>query len=243
MMDEKVMVSTTRTAMLPRFVETSQAVVSSAIAMLTHPSADVAANIAADLHMLGGEASMLNLPAVAKVAWEGENAAMQLAGDTKEGLVSCLRALRRLGYLLQKCGKDEVPPLGTEAKPAVVCRLLIVDDSPVSAAALAAVFETHSYDVRIATSWQEAKVSMDFFMPKVLITDVHMPDIDVIELCRAFRLSAQGRHVAVVLVSGRSETELRDRLDSIQADLFVPKMEGAAAVVTRVSSLVQGLSE
>lgn len=237
------MVSSARNALLPRFVETSQAVVSSAIAMLSNPTTEVAANIAADLHLLGGEASMLNLPEIAKVAGEGENAAMQLAGDSKEGLVTCLRVLRRLAYLLQKCGKPEAHPLELDGHVKAACRLLIVDDSPISAAALAEAFETQSFDVRTASTREAAEECIHSFRPKILVTDVHMPDIDVTKLCQTFRQSAQGQQAAVVLVSGRSEVELREQLDTIQADLFVPKMDGAAAVVARVSSLVQGRAE
>lgn len=240
-MDEKVMDPTSRAAMATHFVESSQSLVSMAIALLAHPTTDVAAGIAADLHTLGGEASMMNLPEIAQVAWGGENAAMQLAGGIKAALVPCLRALRRLGYLLHQCNAGSTLLLETKITSASVCRLLIVDDSQVSAAALAAVFEMHSYDARIASSRQEADVCITSFLPMVLITDIHMPEIDVAELCQFFRGSAQGRRVAVVLVSGRNEAELRDRLDSIQPDLFVPKMEGAATVVARVSSLVQGL--
>jgi CheY-like chemotaxis protein len=243
MMNPKVMHPPTRAAVALRFVESSKSLVSSAIAMLTHPSTEVAACIAADLHTLGGEASMMNLPEVAQVAWEGESAALQFAGGKQDELVLCVRVLRRLGYLLHQCGQGGTLPSETNLKPVSRCRLLIVDDSQVSAAALAEVFEMHAYDVRVASSRQDADTCVTSFQPMVLVTDIHMPEIDVTLLCQSFRQSAVGRRVAVVLVSGRSESELRERLDAIHPDLFVPKTEGAVAVVARVSSLVQGLIE
>jgi hypothetical protein len=45
----------------------------------------------------------------------------------------------------------------------------------------------------------------------------------------------------VVLVSGRSEAELRERLDEIKPDVFVSKLAGAVAVVTRVNAVCRDL--
>jgi hypothetical protein len=45
----------------------------------------------------------------------------------------------------------------------------------------------------------------------------------------------------VILVSGRAESELRDRLDEIKPDAFVSKLSGAVAVVTRVSGICREL--
>jgi len=75
------------------------------------------------------------------------------------------------------------------------------------------------------------------FSPDVLVSDIHMPNLDVAELCRRFRADAGDRRVAVILVSGRAESELRERLSDIKPDAFVSKLAGAVAVVTRVSAI------
>jgi DNA-binding NarL/FixJ family response regulator len=63
----------------------------------------------------------------------------------------------------------------------------------------------------------------------------------VAELCRRFRKQTQARRSAVLLISGRSQAELRDLLDIIRPDGFIPKMAGADVVVSRVATVFQGL--
>jgi putative two-component system response regulator len=111
----------------------------------------------------------------------------------------------------------------------------------VAALALADVFEMHDYTVRVASTFDKAVELFSSFAPDVLVSDVHMPALDVAELCRRFRSTAADRCTAVVLVSGRSEVELRERLDEIKPDVFVSKLAGAAAVVARVNGVCRDL--
>ena len=154
-----------------------------------------------------------------------------------------MRSLRRLGYLLQEASdalRDEGAATGRPTA-IIAAKLLIVDDSPVAALALADVFEMHDYTVRVASTFDKALELFSSFAPDVLVSDVHMPVLDVAELCRRFRASAADRRSAVVLVSGRSEAELRERLDEIKPDVFVSKLAGAVAVVTRVNAVCRDL--
>jgi hypothetical protein len=53
----------------------------------------------------------------------------------------------------------------------------------------------------------------------------------------------RGQRTAILLISGRSEAELRDRLDVIRPEAFVSKLAGADAVVSRVAAFFQGFQE
>jgi CheY-like chemotaxis protein/HPt (histidine-containing phosphotransfer) domain-containing protein len=213
---------------------------------------DTARQLAADLHTIAGEAAMLGRPELAKAASEGEDAARLLAGGRAEALVPCVRSLRRLGYLLQeaadaeeKNAKNDKNAKKARAAPQTSApgprRLLIVDDSPIAALALADVFEMHDFSVRAASSLEKAAELFVSFSPDVLVSDIHMPNVDVAELCRRFRAHAGDRRVAVILVSGRAETELRERINEIKPDAFVSKLSGAEAVVTRLSAICRDM--
>jgi len=197
--------------------------------------------LATDLHTISGEAAMLDKPDLARAAAEGEDSARLLANGRSEALVPCMRALRRLGYLLQEASEVEHKSSGNArvVQPGPR-RLLIVDDSPVAALALADVFEMHHFSVRAASTLEKAVEQFAAFSPSVLVSDVHMPNLDVAELCRRFRAASAGK-TAVILVSGRTEFELRDRIDEIRPDAFVSKLSGAVAVVTRVSAVCREL--
>jgi len=229
-------------ALQERFISTAKERVSHDIGLLGREGE--VWDLAGDLHKLGGEASMVNLPEVARVAWEGEKAAQLLGtGSDQQARVTCGRILRKLGYLLQEISAKRSTPTPTGAQRATgnARRVLVVDDSKVAAQALADVFEVRGFEVRSAMSLDEAMALCTSFSPAVLVTDVLMPNLDVAVLCQRFREVTRGQRTAVLLISGRSQAELRDRLDAIRPEAFVSKLAGADVVVSRVATLFQDL--
>jgi CheY-like chemotaxis protein len=231
-------------SMLARMVESARKRVVEGLLSLGKSLPEETLKLAADLHTIAGEAAMLNKPELARAAADGEDAVRVLGGTGKaDDLIPCMRSLRRLGYLLQEASesseRDSAPSDRADRRGPQ--RLLVVDDSPVAALALADVFEMDGFSVRVASTFDKAVEEFSDFTPSVLVSDVHMPNLDVAGLCRAFRLAASDRKTAVVLVSGRAEGELRERLDQIRPDAFVSKLSGAAAVVTRVKAICREL--
>ena len=232
-------------SMLSRLLESARHKVVSGMASISKPSLEWALQLAADLHTIAGEAAMLDRPELSKAASEGEGAARLLAVGRSDALVPCMRSLRRLGYLLQEASEAQESKASTAQRiaPAGPRKLLIVDDSPIAALALADVFELHDFSVRVASSMEKATELFTAFVPDVLVSDIHMPNLDVADLCRRFRADAVDRRTAVILVSGRAESELRERLSDIKPDAFVSKLSGAVAVVTRVLAICRDLFE
>jgi CheY-like chemotaxis protein/HPt (histidine-containing phosphotransfer) domain-containing protein len=236
------MAATSSPELQERFISTAKERVSCDLGLLGREGE--VWDLASDLHKLGGEAAMVNLPEVARAAREGEAAAHLLGtASDRQARVTCGRLLRRLRYLLQELSAKRSTPAPAEAPRATGDgrRVLVVDDSPVAAQALVDVLEVRGYEVRSATSLDVAMKVCASFSPAVLVADVQMPNLDVAELCQRFREVTRGQHTAVLLISGRSEAELRDRLDAIRPQAFVSKLAGADVVVSRVATLFQGL--
>lgn len=84
---------------------------------------------------------------------------------------------------------------------------------------------------------EEAVAELTAFAPTILVSDVHMPNLDVGILCRRFRELSQGRAIRIVLISSMTGDELKARLEEIKPDAFVPKMAGAVTVADRVAQL------
>ena len=116
--------------------------------------------------------------------------------------------------------------------------ILVVDDSPFAARALVHVLETRGLRARAACTMEEAIRACAESHPGVLVTDVCMPNIDLIDLCRQFRLSAPGHRGAVMLFSAHSEDSIGDIITAAGADAFMEKSRGAAAVAARVEAFV-----
>jgi CheY-like chemotaxis protein len=229
--------------MLTRLLEVARHKVVAGMATLTKPAPGGALQLAEDLHAIAGEASLLERPELSRAALEGEDAVRLLAQGRTGAVEPCMRSLRRLGYLLQEASdalQDDTQAARKHSGKRTA-KLLVVDDSPVAAMALADVFEMHDYTVRVASTMDKAIELFKTFAPDVLVSDVHMPVLDVAELCRRFRASAADRRAAIVLVSGRSESELHERLTEIRPEVFVSKLSGAVAVVTQVNAVCRDL--
>jgi len=201
-------------------------------------------SLAMDIHLIWGEAALLNLPKIAQIARETETAARRLeAQDTAEARTACVAAIRAMRERLDlEEGRRTARPgseYTTESHP---CRVLVVDDSEFSARALSRVFERSGIEARTATTMSEVLDLCATFRPSILVSDVHMPGLDLPELCSRFRTATQSRRTGIILVSAHSDAELQDSLRVTGADDFVPKCAGASAVVERVLALAKDIS-
>jgi PleD family two-component response regulator len=197
-----------------------------------------------DIHLIWGEAAMLDLPRIAQLAREAEAAARRLGvDDTAEARIACAATIGAMneGLAVEEARWSEQPESdrGVKARP---CRVVVVDDSPFAARALSHVFERNGFEVRTATTTSEVLDLCATFGPSILVTDVHMPGLEVSELCDRFRAATQGRRTGIVLVSARSDAELQDCLHATGADDFVPKCAGTSAVVNRVLALSKDIA-
>jgi CheY-like chemotaxis protein/two-component sensor histidine kinase len=66
-------------------------------------------------------------------------------------------------------------------------RLLVVDDNVDAAQTLAAIFELHGHDVRVAYSGAEGLRIAEEWKPDVGVLDIGIPDLNGYELCRSIR--------------------------------------------------------
>jgi PleD family two-component response regulator len=197
-----------------------------------------------DIHIIWGEAAMLGVPLIAQRALEAEAAARRLATqDTAEARIACAASLRALREEFEaETARWKEQASSAHAGMGSPRRVLVVDNSPFAARALSEVFERSGFEVRTATTVGEVLELCSVFEPSVLVTDVHLPGVDVSDLCDQFRAATQGRRTGIVLVSARSDVELQDCLHTTGADDFVPKCAGTTAVVNRVIALSKDIA-
>ncbi|KAF4324561.1 hypothetical protein G195_002022 [Phytophthora kernoviae 00238/432] len=87
-------------------------------------------------------------------------------------------------------------------------RILITDDEPMIRMGLAKMIKQAGLfdcEIRQAAHGEEALQVVEDFRPHILFTDIRMPTMDGIELCR--RLSEQGSTMRIIVVSGYSDFE------------------------------------
>ena len=66
-------------------------------------------------------------------------------------------------------------------------RVLVVDDEPQITRVLRTVLSSHGYDVRTAAEGEAAYAVFGEWKPDLVITDLVMPRMDGVELCRRIR--------------------------------------------------------
>ena len=119
----------------------------------------------------------------------------------------------------QQLRKDDVQPKEECANLPVV---LVVEDH-VDVARLVGIVLGDHYDVRFATDGEQGLAIASDCMPDVIITDVKMPLMDGLEMCRHLRQSRQLCHVPVIMLSARNSDADRVRGIEAGADVYLVK--------------------
>jgi len=115
-------------------------------------------------------------------------------------------------------------------------RVLIVDDEPQITRVLKTVLTSQGYQVRTATEGEAAFANFMEWKPGLVITDVSMPHMDGIELCRRIRAKSSVP-IIVLSVKGEEGTKV-EALDS-GADDYVTKPFGTDELLARVRAALR----
>lgn len=115
-------------------------------------------------------------------------------------------------------------------------RILVVDDEPQLTRVLRRSLVTEGYDVRIAADGELALQTFRDWPPALVITDLGMPNMDGLELCRRLRAISQ---VPIIVLSVRGEEKTKvEALDS-GADDYVTKPFGMDELLARIRATLR----
>jgi signal transduction histidine kinase len=93
-------------------------------------------------------------------------------------------------------------------------KILAVDDNPTNNEIIQEML-SEDYDLRIATTGEEALEVATDFRPDLILLDIMMPGMDGYEVCRRLRASSNLKYTKVILVSAKSMTS--ERLEGYEA--------------------------
>jgi len=117
------------------------------------------------------------------------------------------------------------------AAPEPKQNILVVDDEPQITRVLRTALAGHGYNVRTASDGDEALEIMREWKPELVITDLSMPNMGGLELCRRIR-SKMAVPIIVLSVRGEEKPKI-EALDS-GADDYVTKPFNMNELVARV---------
>ena len=117
-------------------------------------------------------------------------------------------------------------------------RVLLVDDSEITLKVVANTLTTAGYDVRTSTTVANLATAFGNWSPELILTDVKMPDVSGVELCRRLKSSYETAHVPVVLYSSLSDSELEVLARECEADAFLSKQAGPQLLPAELERLI-----
>jgi two-component system, OmpR family, KDP operon response regulator KdpE len=110
-------------------------------------------------------------------------------------------------------------------------RILVVDDESQITRVLRTSLSSQGYDIRVANDGETALEIMKDWSPDLVVTDLSMPNMDGLELCRRLRVSSQ---VPIIVLSVRGEERTKVQALDAGADDYVTKPFGIEELLARV---------
>ena len=110
-------------------------------------------------------------------------------------------------------------------------RILVVDDEPQLTRVLRTGLTSRGFDVRAAADGLAGFEMFSDWHPDLIITDLAMPNMDGLELCRRVRAISQ---VPIIILSAKGEEKTKVEALDIGADDFVTKPFGIDELLARV---------
>ena len=110
-------------------------------------------------------------------------------------------------------------------------RILVVDDESQITRVLRRSLMAHKYDVRTAVDGENALDTLRDFHPDLVITDLQMPEMGGLELCREIRKISQ---IPIIVLSVKGEEKTKVAALDAGADDYVTKPFGMEELLARV---------
>ena len=110
-------------------------------------------------------------------------------------------------------------------------RILVVDDEPQITRVLRTSLTSQGYDIRVANNGETALEILKDWTADLVITDLAMPVMDGVELCRRVRAKSE---VPIIVLSVRGEERTKVQALDVGADDYVTKPFGINELLARV---------
>ena len=114
--------------------------------------------------------------------------------------------------------------------------ILVVDDEPQITRVLKTTLSSQGYGVRSASNGEEALNEMKNWPPDLIITDLRMPGIDGLELCRRVRVDSR---IPIIVLSVKGEESIKVQALDAGADDYVTKPFSVNELLARVRAALR----
>lgn len=120
--------------------------------------------------------------------------------------------------------------------PATKGNILVVDDEPQITRVLKTTLSSQGYGVRSAGDGQQALDEMKNWPPDLIITDLRMPVMDGLELCRCVRKDSR---LPIIVLSVKGEETIKVEALDAGADDYITKPFSVNELMARVRAALR----
>lgn len=113
---------------------------------------------------------------------------------------------------------------------------MVVDDEPQITLVLRSGLQKHGYDVRVAAEGESALELFQAWTPDLVVTDLSMPNMNGLELCRRLRTITSA---PIIILSVKGEEKVKIEALDAGADDYVTKPFGMAELVARIRAALR----
>jgi two-component system KDP operon response regulator KdpE len=114
--------------------------------------------------------------------------------------------------------------------------ILVVDDEPQITRVLKTTLSSQGYGVRTASDGDEAIQMMRDWAPDLVITDLRMPNLGGLELCRQIRAKSR---IPIIVLSVKGEERIKVEALDAGADDYITKPFGVRELLARVRAALR----
>ncbi len=118
-------------------------------------------------------------------------------------------------------------------------KLLLIDDEPAIQTLVRLVMEADDWQVLVASEGMQGLALAREQHPDVILLDVALPDVSGLEICRQLKADPSTSATPVAMLTAMAQETDRRAAMALGADDYVTKPWRPAALVARVTSLLE----
>ncbi len=122
------------------------------------------------------------------------------------------------------------------ANPELKGNILVVDDEPQITRVLKTTLSSQGYGVRTASDGEDALRQLKTWSPDLIITDLRMPNMDGLDLCRRVRTESR---LPIIVLSVKGEETIKVEALDAGADDYITKPFSTNELLARVRAALR----
>ncbi|MBV9214927.1 MAG: response regulator transcription factor [Acidobacteria bacterium] len=119
-------------------------------------------------------------------------------------------------------------------------KILVIDDEAQILRVLRHLFSSPEYSIKTAVDGESGLAAYQEWSPDLVITDLQMPAVDGLEVCKQIRTSS---NVPIIVLSVRDEEKMIIKALDAGADDYITKPFGSGELLARVRSVLRRVPE